>query len=50
MVPGMIGVPLEKVVYRQIMKYSPEDPIPGQTVEVPVRKVGMRHALFQHGP
>jgi len=26
-VPGVIGVPLEKILYRQVMKYSPEFPV-----------------------
>lgn len=46
----MIGVPLEKILYGQIMKYSPEDLVLGQPMEVPVREAEMRHALFQHGP
>lgn len=45
MVPGMTKVPLEEVMLKLIMKYGPEDPVLGQ----PVRKVGMRHDLFQDG-
>lgn len=41
--------PLKKLLYRQIKKYSHEDPIIGQTMEVFVRKVGVS-ALFHHGP
>lgn len=50
-VQDMIRLPLEKVLYRQIMKYSPEDPVLGQPMEVPVRKVGMRHySSTAHSP
>lgn len=43
-VPGMTKVPLEEVVPRLIMKYSPEDPVLGQPMERPIRKACMRRA------